>query len=88
MRGAGCGSAAASVDRFILDFYCASRKLCVELDGSVHDGQEERDEARSELLRIRGITVIRFRDEEVLNELPAVLQAIRTAAERLRPPRP
>lgn len=64
---------------FILDFYCPKKKLCVELDGSVHDGREVMDEARTEALGTLKIRVIRFRNEEVLGDLPSVLQRIEAA---------
>ena len=67
------------VDRFILDFYCPKKKLCVELDGSSHDGKEILDQARTEALAILNIRVIRFRNEEVQHDLPSVLQRIEAA---------
>ena len=66
--------------RFILDFYCAARKLCVEVDGSIHDEQRERDQARTNALAYQGIRVIRFRNEEVLSDLASVVNRIRIAA--------
>lgn len=66
------------VDRFVLDFYCASRKLAIEIDGEIHDHQQEQDQARTEALAIRGIRVIRFRNDDVLNHLESVLQRLRT----------
>src|SRR5688500_10133767 len=66
--------------RFILDFYCAARKLCVEVDGSIHDEQRERDEARTQALAHQQIRVIRFRNEEVLNDLKSVVRRIEIAA--------
>jgi very-short-patch-repair endonuclease len=65
-----------AVDRFILDFYCASAKLCVEVDGDIHDEQQERDAARTEFLNARGIHVIRFRNEEVIDDPRSVLRRI------------
>ena len=67
------------VGPFILDFYCPKKKLCIELDGSVHDGREMMDEARTEALATLKIRVIRFRNDEVLNDLPSVLQRIEAA---------
>ncbi|MBW3655737.1 MAG: endonuclease domain-containing protein [Gemmatimonadetes bacterium] len=66
----------------VLDFFCADVGLCVELDGSVHDDahQRERDHARTAHLGARGIRVIRFRNEEVLHDLPHVLRRIARAA--------
>ncbi len=68
------------VNRFVLDFFCPSAKLAVELDGPVHDRQAERDEERTRVLKAAGYRVIRFRNEEVLNDLPSVLQRITAAA--------
>jgi very-short-patch-repair endonuclease len=67
------------VDRFILDFYCPSRKLCIEVDGPIHDRLAEYDENRTECLARRGIRVIRFRNDEVLNDLDSVLQRLRAS---------
>jgi very-short-patch-repair endonuclease len=67
---------------YILDFYCAARKLCVEVDGPVHSEQAERDARRTAWLNKEGIRVIRFSAEEV--ELrPAVVIA---AIARVAPP--
>jgi very-short-patch-repair endonuclease len=65
------------LDRFILDFYCPSARLCIEVDGSVHDGKEDRDAARSEVLEARGIAVIRFTNDEVLHDTRGVLHRIK-----------
>ena len=64
---------------FIADFYCHKARLVIELDGAIHGGSEEADEERSRILNLLGITVIRFRNEQVLNELPQVLESIRDA---------
>ncbi len=68
-----------AVGQFILDFYSAAHKLAIEVDGDIHDHQTEEDQARTEYLGTRGIRVIRFRNEEVLNETGRVLAAIREA---------
>ena len=62
------------VGPFILDFYCPSRKLVVELDGEVHQDQQEYDQARTEQLESYGYQVIRFHNEEVLTNLHLVLE--------------
>jgi very-short-patch-repair endonuclease len=67
------------VGRFILDFYCPRKKLCVELDGGIHDEQRERDAARTEALAHLNIRVIRFRNEEVMTDLASVMQRIEAA---------
>ena len=68
------------VGPFILDFYCPACKLVVELDGSVHEKQMDYDKARTQQLEDYGYRVIRFRNEEVLSDLPSVLERIREAA--------
>ncbi len=62
------------IDRYIVDFYCASRKLVIELDGSQHyenegaDADRERDHALNQL----GITVVRYSNEEVNKNFDSV----------------
>ena len=70
------------VETFILDFYCPACKLVVEVDGDVHDQEQivQHDKARAEHLEARGYRVLRFRNDEVLTDLPSVLQRIATAA--------
>jgi very-short-patch-repair endonuclease len=67
------------VGPFILDFYCPRKKLCIDVDGDIHDIQRERDAARTEALGTLKIRVIRFRNEELLNELPSVILRITSA---------
>jgi very-short-patch-repair endonuclease len=71
------------IDRFIIDFYCAEAKLCIEIDGDSHAEQIEYDQARTEYLNERGYTVIRFTNREVFNQCEAVLQAIAAECHRL-----
>ena len=67
-----------AVGTFALDFYCASAKLVVEVDGSIHDDPEiaAHDRARSEYLRGFGYRMLRVRNEDVLTDLPSVLEQI------------
>ena len=73
------------VGPFTLDFYCPACKLVVELDGGVHEGQAEYDEARTRRLNEYNYRVIRFCNEDVLEDLPSVLEQILGAA-RESPP--
>jgi very-short-patch-repair endonuclease len=68
------------LDGFVLDFFCPEARLCVELDGGIHDAQQARDAARTAQLEARGIRVIRFRNEEVEEDMPSVLRRIARAA--------
>ena len=65
------------VGNFILDFYCPAYKLVIEVDGEIHNYQTERDRARTSKLEDYGHKVIRFSNEQVLNDLPGVLAEIR-----------
>jgi very-short-patch-repair endonuclease len=62
------------IDKFIADFYCHEKKLVIELDGSIHSQKEQAalDKGRTETLNEFGITVLRFRNEEVLNNIEEV----------------
>ncbi len=61
---------------FIADFYCAQARLVVEIDGSVHAEQRERDRARDDLLESWGYHVIRFWNSDVVERLAEVLDEI------------
>jgi very-short-patch-repair endonuclease len=58
---------------FIVDFYCHKAGLVIELDGSVHDEQMEADAQRDIALKEMGLQVVRFKNEEILKDLPAAL---------------
>ena len=53
--------------KYILDFYCASAKIAIELDGSQHYEEEgrEKDRERDKYLNERGITVLRYSNRDV-----------------------
>jgi very-short-patch-repair endonuclease len=55
---------------YILDFYCASARLAVEVDGAAHDFAEraQHDERRDAWLASRDIRVLRFTAEDVLKD--------------------
>jgi very-short-patch-repair endonuclease len=65
---------------FILDFYCAALRLCVEVDGPVHADQAERDQRRTNWLNKEGIRVIRFSAEDVEMRPAIVVTTIAQAA--------
>jgi len=69
------------IHRFIVDFCCTAKKLCIEVDGPIHDHQQERDEARTEHLEALGYRVLRFTNDEVMNEIHLVARRIKTALE-------
>ncbi|MGB3207819.1 MAG: endonuclease domain-containing protein [Crinalium sp.] len=68
------------VGRFIVDFYCPSVKLVIEVDGGIHDQQQVYDQARTEKLEAFGYHVLRFTNDQVMKDLSAVLEQISKAA--------
>jgi very-short-patch-repair endonuclease len=68
------------VGPFVLDFCCPERRLAIEVDGGVHAAQRENDAERETLLVTAGYQVLRFPNEAVGDNLPAVLASIRAAA--------
>jgi len=61
------------IGRCVLDFYCSSLLLDIEIDGDSHDFKKGWDEARDEYLEIRGIKTIRYKNNEVLNNTDKVI---------------
>ena len=59
---------------YVADFYCDELRLVIELDGSQHDG--EIDSPRTRALERQGLVLSRFWDNQVLQEIEAVLEAI------------
>jgi very-short-patch-repair endonuclease len=64
---------------FILDFYCPQERLAVEIDGPIHDLQQEADQLRQELIKALGIRFVRVTSEEVEQNIEEVLQTLREA---------
>ena len=58
---------------FLADFYCADAKLVVEIDGRIHDYQKKRDALRTTIINDLGMSVIRFKNEDLEQNLERVL---------------
>ena len=67
----------ANIDLYIADFLCVENRIIIEVDGDIHDVQRERDSLRTEVIRDHDYIVIRFKNEEIMNQLPMVLQRIK-----------
>lgn len=67
-----------SIDNYIVDFYCPSEKLIIELDGEVHNNliAEEKDDKRDNRLKELGFKVLRFENRLVFDDLDGVLKTI------------
>jgi len=66
------------ISQFIVDFYCHQKKLVIELDGGIHQKnvQQERDKGRQFMLEELGLTVIRFKNEEINKDISNVISKI------------
>ena len=64
--------------KYILDFYCASAKIAIELDGSQHyeEKGKAKDEERDRYMNERGITVLRYSNRDVNQQFSAVCEDI------------
>ena len=67
------------ISQFIADFYCHEKKLVVEVDGGYHNEptQAEHDQQRTYELEKIGIRVLRFSNEEIKDDMEAVIEKIR-----------
>jgi very-short-patch-repair endonuclease len=61
---------------FIVDFYSVKASLVIEVDGPIHQQQREEDAQRQSVLEGLGLTVLRFTNDEVLDDLEYVLSTI------------
>jgi len=65
------------VSKFVLDFYCPQKKLAIEIDGPIHLKLQDYDKARQDMVERRGIEFLRFKNEEVLENIDNVLKTIK-----------
>jgi len=67
-----------NIGNYIVDFYCPSAKVIVELDGGQHYTEEgmRRDQIRDNYLESRGFKILRFSDREVFKNIEGVLERI------------
>jgi len=74
------------IDYFIVDFYCPTLKLVIEIDGDSHytEQGQDYDRERSQRLESYGLKVIRFTNQQVLENFDGVCEEI----EGLIPPSP
>ncbi|MBN2096563.1 endonuclease domain-containing protein [Candidatus Peregrinibacteria bacterium] len=61
---------------FILDFYCSKLLLAIEVDGGSHAEQEEYDQKRTKLLNSHDIKVIRYWNDEVMDNIGGVWESV------------
>ena len=66
------------IKNYIADFYCHEARLVIEVDGNIHmvPDQKTYDEGRTYDLKKEGVRVIRFRNEEITDNIGFVLERI------------
>ena len=66
------------IGNYIVDFYCPKAKLVIEIDGGQHydDKEIKKDNVRDDYMRERRLTVLRFSDREVFENLNGVIDRI------------
>lgn len=72
-----------SIGPYVLDFYCPEVRVAIELDGGYHikNEQKEYDKERTWFLRDKDIFVLRFWNNDILNNLELVLEKIKSKVE-------
>jgi len=67
------------VGPFVVDFYCSTERLVVEIDGPIHETQREEDSVRQQLLESLGLRFVRIAAKLVEDDLAAALAQITNA---------
>ena len=70
------------IDGFVVDFYCHSVGLVIEVDGEIHQDQAAYDAKRDEILNARGLEVLRITNDQVHTNLDGVIESIRAHIEK------
>ena len=76
------------IEKYIVDFVCYEHNLIVEIDGGHHQEQRASDLCRTEWLNSRGFSVIRYWNNQVLEDMDSVLESIRMTLEVGPSPQP
>ena len=66
------------IGRYIADFYCPEAHLVIELDGKIHQikDQKEYDKIRQEIIEMRGMRVLRIKNEEIEQDIESVIRKV------------
>ncbi len=75
-----CGEKARrqhAIGEYIVDFVFLEKRLIIELDGGHHQRKKDEDKAREQWLRSEGYKVLRFWNNDILNNMEGVLETIK-----------
>jgi very-short-patch-repair endonuclease len=65
------------IDNYVVDFVCFKKRIVIEVDGGQHSIERDKDSERDNYLVINGFKVLRFWNNEVLQNIEGVLEIIR-----------
>ncbi len=69
------------IDHNVVDFYCHAAGIAVEVDGTIHARQVERDQERDAILTAHGLRILRFKNDQIQGNLASVLRQIADACQ-------
>lgn len=74
------------IDGLIVDFYCNELGLIVEIDGNVHDTNDQQyiDCQRNQIFKSRKLQIIRFSNNDIINKPDFVIEQIKNILKKLR----
>jgi very-short-patch-repair endonuclease len=73
------------INACIVDFYCATARLVIEIDGGIHLQQVKADDNRSQALEEQGYQILRFTNGQIETDLEIVLSTIQNACQPKTP---
>ena len=71
------------IGNYVVDFYCHTLNLAIEIDGVSHDSKIEKDIVRQNVLESQGVQFLRFNDKDVRYNLDSVLREIKECIKSL-----
>ena len=66
----------APIGKYIVDFVCFEKKIIIELDGGQHNFEKQKDLSRDAWLRSQGFRILRFWNNDVMQNCGGVLQEV------------
>ena len=72
------------IEGFIVDFYCHSLGLVIEVDGKIHEQQKDYDAAREKIIAAKELVVLRFSNQQITENIELVLKTIAKKIEDIK----